>query len=79
MSANAADLIRLRASTFWWTDAWPLQCLDYTPILVPTAVLWLGTNFPPSVVCADLAMCEAMKALQSFLLQACVRVHSLLP
>ena len=48
--------------------AWA-QCLDYTPILVPTAVLWISTNFPPSVVCADLAMCEAAKTLRSLLSQ----------
>ena len=47
----------------------PPQCLSYTPILIPTAVLWLSTNFPPNVVCADLAMCEAAKALQALLLQ----------
>ena len=53
------------------------QCLSYTPILIPTAVLWLSTNFPPNVVCADLAMCEAAKALQALLLQVgCLQVSS---
>ena len=80
MSVNAARLLRLRASTaLSGLTLCRSQCLDYTPILVPTAVLWLSTNFPPSVVCADLAMCEAAKALRLYLLKARVRVDARLP
>ncbi len=66
-----------RAKPPWKADICyvPPQCLSYTPILIPTAVLWLSTNFPPNVVCADLAMCEAAKALQALLLQvSCLQI-----
>lgn len=50
------------------------QCMDYSPILVPTAVLWINTNLPPATVCADLAMCSVMKGLHSVLLQVTAKV-----
>lgn len=53
------------------------ECLDYVPILVPTAVLWINTNLPPPTVCAELAMCTAMKGLHSAFLQEAGRGNGL--
>ena len=56
-----------------------LQCLDYAPILIPTAVLWVKSNLSPATVCEDLAMCLAtegrVKSLPSSFLQVLPPFH----
>lgn len=74
MHRHGSALSRLRAvlmSTAPDPHSLVPQCLDYAPILVPTAVLWIKTNLDPATVCTDLAMCsaEAARSLHSSILK----------